>query len=261
VAGDSSYMDLAREQGLLDETLPLAQMRPVIAVAKGNPRRIKSLDDLLRSDVRAGLGSPEAASIGKQTRHVLQQSGQWSALEKAVQERGVFKPTVNEIANDIKIGTIDAGVVWDATANQYPELEIVARLTEDESFFLQVAVGVLKSTKQPTEALRFARYLAGRDGGLREFARYGYTPVQGDVWERTPEILLFSGGVNRVAIEETIRSFEQREGVRVTRVYNGCGILVSQMKAGERPDAYFACDRSVRMENGRISQKLRRSSP
>lgn len=26
------------------------------------------------------------------------------------------------------------------------------------------------------------------------------------------------------------------------RVYNGCGILVAQMKAGQVPDAYFACD-------------------
>jgi hypothetical protein len=36
--------------------------------------------------------------------------------------------------------------------------------------------------------------------------------------------------------------FEQREGVRVTRVYNGCGILVTQMHSGTRPDAYFSCD-------------------
>lgn len=28
----------------------------------------------------------------------------------------------------------------------------------------------------------------------------------------------------------------------MTRVYNGCGILVAQMKAGQIPDAYFACD-------------------
>src|SRR5205823_1974271 len=26
--------------------------------------------------------------------------------------------------------------------------------------------------------------------------------------------------------------------------YNGCGILVAAMKAGDRPDAYFACDKS-----------------
>lgn len=28
----------------------------------------------------------------------------------------------------------------------------------------------------------------------------------------------------------------------MSRVYNGCGILVAQMKAGQTPDAYFACD-------------------
>src|SRR6185295_9603382 len=36
----------------------------------------------------------------------------------------------------------------------------------------------------------------------------------------------------------------KREGVQVTRVYNGCGILVAQMRAGEAPDAFFACDKS-----------------
>jgi ABC-type molybdate transport system substrate-binding protein len=46
----------------------------------------------------------------------------------------------------------------------------------------------------------------------------------------------------RPAIEHTIAAFEEREGVRVLRVYNGCGILVAQMKAGQVPDAYFACD-------------------
>ena len=46
----------------------------------------------------------------------------------------------------------------------------------------------------------------------------------------------------RPAIERTIVEFERREGVEVTRVYNGCGILVAQMKSGLRPDAYFACD-------------------
>ena len=54
--------------------------------------------------------------------------------------------------------------------------------------------------------------------------------------------MFYSGGVNRVAIENTIQSFEKREGVIVERVYNGCGILVSQIKAGQRPDAYLTCD-------------------
>jgi molybdate transport system substrate-binding protein len=48
----------------------------------------------------------------------------------------------------------------------------------------------------------------------------------------------------RPAIEKTLNLFETREGCTITRVYNGCGILVAQMKTGERPDLYFACDSS-----------------
>ncbi len=242
LAGDASFIEIAREQDLLAESIPLATMRPVIATVRGNPKDIRSAADLVRDDVRVALGNPGAASVGKQTRIALTQAGLWEALEKAVQTRGVFKPTVNDVANDLKIGTVDAGVVWDSTANQYPELEIVAPLSTDESFAMQVTVGVLRSSEQPTEALRFARYLSARNKGLKAFERHHYTTVTGDIWAREPEILLLSGGVNRPAIEGTLRAFERREDCKITRVYNGCGILVAQMKAGERPDAYFACD-------------------
>lgn len=242
LAGDASYIEIARKQGLLAEAIPLARMRPVIAVAKGNPKKIRSVKDLLGEDVRVALANPDAASIGKQTQSALTKTGQWQGLADAVRTRGVFKPTVNEVANDVKIGTVDAGVVWDSTVRQYPELETAAPLTDDASSVMDVTVGVLTSSKRPTAALHFARYLGASDRGLLEFARCGYAPVEGDEWAETPEILLLSGGVNRPAIEETLRAFEEREGCRVTRVYNGCGILVAQMKAGERPDAYFACD-------------------
>jgi len=102
--------------------------------------------------------------------------------------------------------------------------------------------GLLTTSKQPTAALRFARFLAAPDEGQKVFAKYDYETIEGDPWAWTPEITLFSGGVNRVAIEDTLKSLEEREGCRITTVYNGCGVLVADMKAGSRPDAYFACD-------------------
>jgi molybdate transport system substrate-binding protein len=236
VAADESYLRMARTNDLLAEIIPLARMAPVIAVRKGNPKRIRSIDDLLRVEV--ALANPEAAAIGSVVREHLRKSGQWDALEQRVR---VFKPTVTDIANDIKLGTVDAGIVWDATVNQYPELEMV-RIPAWSAGGSNVSVGVLRCSQQPTAALHFARYLGAPDKGLKQFSRFGYQPVEGDDWAERPEAVLFSGGVNRLAIEETIQRFEQREGARVTRVYNGCGILVSQMKAGQHPDAYFACD-------------------
>ncbi len=240
LAADESYMKAAREFGLLAETIPLARMRPVIAVAKGNPRNIRTLEDLQRTDVRVAMANPDAASIGRTVRALLQQAGQWAGLEKHIT---VFKPTVNDVANDVKIGSVDAGIVWDATARQYPELELVPVPLFDQATET-ISIGVLKRSTQPAAALRFARYLGARDQGLKQFAKFHYQPVDGDEWAECPEIVLFSGAMLRPGIEKTLKEFEQREGCRFTTVYNGCGVLVAQMRAGQRPDAYFSCDTS-----------------
>ena len=236
---DESYIDLARAKGSGQESLPLARMTPVLAVPKGNPKSLHSLDDLNRVGVRIAQANPEAAAVGKVTKAALMKVGRWAELEKNIV---VTKPTVNDVGNDIVIGAVDAGFVWDATVRQMPQLEAF-NLPEFANVHALVAIGVLTTSEQPTAALRFARYLAARDKGLPLFQRDGYEPVEGDPWAETPELRIFSGAMLRPAIDDTIDEFEKREGVRVTRVYNGCGILVGQMKTdGKSPDAYFACD-------------------
>jgi len=238
-AGDS-YVKSADALGLLAETIPLARQQPVIAVRQGNPRNIRTLEDLRRADFRVAMANPEAASIGRAVRDLLQQAGQWAALEKQVT---VFKPTVNDVANDVKIGSVDAGIVWDATALQFPGLEVVP-VTLFNTVAETISIAVLKHSQQPEAALQFARYLGARDRGLKQFQRFHYEPVEGDEWTKTPEIVLFSGAMLRPGIEKTLKEFELREGCRITTVYNGCGILVAQMRASQRPDAYFSCDTS-----------------
>lgn len=239
LAADHSYIELARSQNLLDEAIPLATMRPVIAVRRGNPKDIESLNDLLRRDIRVALANPDAASIGKLTQQLLTEAGIW---EQAVDVVKVFKPTVTEVANDVLLGAVDAGVVWDATVAQHAdEIEIV-RVPLFEEAANHITIGVLRWCRRPAAALHFARYLQAPEKGAPHFARFGYEPLDGDTWADTPTVTLFSGGVNRLAIQDTLREFEAREGVDVNVVYNGCGILVSMINGGQNPDAYFACD-------------------
>jgi len=50
-----------------------------------------------------------------------------------------------------------------------------------------VTLCVLNSSRQPTAALKFARYLTAADRGLPVFQEYGLKPVDGDLWEERPE--------------------------------------------------------------------------
>jgi molybdenum ABC transporter molybdate-binding protein len=249
LAADDSYTRQGRAKGVVEETLPIATMEPVVVVRKGNPKQIRSAADLSRDDVKVALASPDQAAVGKLTRKLFEAAGLWKSVEARVTAAGVFKPTVGDVANDVKLGSVDAGVVWDTTAAMYPELEIVPT-SELAGGRASIEMGVLSYAKAPTAALRFARYLAARDRGLLKFKEKGFKPVDGDKWEAAPEITFYCGAVNRRAVEGVIKSFSEREGVTVNTVYNGCGILTGQMRTirdqqqgAGFPDTYMACDR------------------
>jgi molybdenum ABC transporter molybdate-binding protein len=247
LAADDSYIHMAREKGLVVESIPIAKMRPVIAVQRNNEKKISSVDDLLHAEVRVALADPGAAAVGKKTKRLLSASGQWGNLEKHATSNGVFKPTVNDVANAVKLGSVDAGIIWDSTAAQYPELKAI-QVPELDAGTATVEIGVVSTCKSPTAALHFARYVTARDRGQESFGEMGWELVDGDLWADHPELNFFVGAVNRRALEPILQRFEQREGVTLNTVYDGCGILTARMRSitetqsGGFPDTYMACD-------------------
>jgi len=242
IAADDGSLADARKFDVIREVIPLARQHPVIAVRKGNPKEIHSLANLFRDDVRVALANPEAASVGKATKAAL--GVNYSALAA---HAVVNKPTVPEIANDLKLGAVDAAIVWDSTVNTFTGLEAV-EAPELSARVENASVAVLSYAPRPTAALRFARYLAAPEKGGTLFKQCGFTPVPGDKWSARPELILYSGGVNRPAVEALLQQFSDREGADITTVINGCGILCASMKAmatasnPKFPDAYYACD-------------------
>ena len=157
-----------------------------------------------------------------------------------------MKPTVTEIAADLSLGTVDAAIIWDSVVPQF-KLEI-APLPELAKHKEHATAAVLSSSQQPAAALRFARYLTAPEKGGAIFEKQGFKNVPGDTWAASPDLVLYSGGVNRLAIEELLQKFAAREGISVTTIFNGCGILCAAMKTmgdssnPKYPDVYYACD-------------------
>lgn len=175
LAADYSYLEIAKQKGLIKESFFISKIRSVIAVAKGNPKKIKNLDDLLKKNIKLGLCNPDAASIGKLSREILSKANLWEDMRAKAM---VLKPTVTDLANDIKLGIIDAGLIWDATVEQYDEIDDVRVKLLDE-YVKHNSLAVLQSSSSPTEALRFAHYVASKDKGYSVFKKYGYEAFEG----------------------------------------------------------------------------------
>lgn len=167
---DESYLALARERSLITDQKSLAKMNAVVAVRKGNPKSVESFADLLRADVRLVQANPDAAAIGKVVRETLAKSRRWDDLAKATI---AFRTSVTDVANDLVIGTADAGIVYDVVLHSYPDLQAI-KLAEFDEVRSQVSIGLLSSTKHPQVAIQFLEYLTNKDGGLRLYTIHGF---------------------------------------------------------------------------------------
>ncbi len=180
IPADDSYIQQARDLGLTAESIPIARVRAVVLLAKGNPKGIAAWADLHRDGVRVAVPNPGAA-VGKLAREHLTATRRWSALEPRVVDTG----TVTEAANATKLGSADAAVVWDAVANAPAYAgQTVLTVPELEGVTGRVEMAVLTQSRDPVAALKFARYATAADQGLVHFRKFGFRveePVGGIV--------------------------------------------------------------------------------
>lgn len=166
----------ARKAEVVREVFPIAVQRPVLAVRKGNPKHIRTLDDLLREDVKTALANPEAASISRVSRKAL--GDKW---DKLAAHATVMKPTVTEVAADVNLGTVDAAIIWDTVTAQFKDTQAI-EVPELSGIKENASACVLSFSTQPEAALRFARYLTAPDKGGAVFQANGFTPAGGEKW-------------------------------------------------------------------------------
>jgi molybdate transport system substrate-binding protein len=169
--GDVWYVDLAADEGLVASKTTVCWLVPVVLVPKGNPRGIRGLADLAAPGVRLGLGDPKACQVGRASQQIFEKNHIKAA---AVEANLVYSsPTVNELGVQVKLGHLDAAIVWDAVAAQYADSAEAIAIPPEENVVSQVAVAVLKSSKEPAAAKAFVEFLLSPEGQAL-FRKNGY---------------------------------------------------------------------------------------
>jgi molybdate transport system substrate-binding protein len=122
--------------------------------------------------LRLGLGDPQACAVGRAAAAILARDKNLQApIERNVEFRSA---TVSELANHVKLGHLDAAIVWDATAAYVSDDADAIPIPPGQNIVSTVAVSVLTSSQPPAVAEKFAEFVASPQG--REvFRRHHYT--------------------------------------------------------------------------------------
>jgi molybdate transport system substrate-binding protein len=178
VPGDLTFMDNAKSKGYIinDTVKPIVYHIPVIAVPKGNPKNITSVQNLSQPGLRVALGDTNATAVGKESIKIFNKSGNLEAVKSNVV---VYAPTVNQLMTYLTSGQVDVAIVTEdvATTSDAQNKIDVIQIPEDQNAIATIGVGLTVFTKNKDLATKFENYIISPQG-LAIWQKHGFKPVK-----------------------------------------------------------------------------------
>lgn len=176
--GATYYFDVAKEKGFTDYEQLIAYHMPVIAVPKGNPANITSLDDLAKPGVKVILGDPKAAAIGNLGNKILEKNGIYEDVENNIIARGA---TVNELVIYVSMNQADASIIWEDLVVNSEKIETVA-IPSEQNIIKIIPIGTLTFSEKNDAAKTFVDFVASEEGKII-FEKHGFTAYPNEKYE------------------------------------------------------------------------------
>lgn len=185
IPGSPDYLELARTQHLVEgEATILAYLVPAIIVAKGNPLRIQTLDDLARPGLKVGMADPDGVCVGLYAVEVLTAN----SLDQQVKPnlRGQVESCARAAAL-IPLGMADAVLGWREFAAWNPAaMEVVPLRPEQVPRLAYVPAVKIRGARNPSGAAAFTAFLSSAEG-MAIFHKWGYLTREADVRPLAPQ--------------------------------------------------------------------------
>ncbi|UCG49545.1 MAG: substrate-binding domain-containing protein [Phycisphaerales bacterium] len=164
------YLDYVSDANAAADSVEVGSLAPVLAVQRGNPKGIKSVEDLARPGLKVALTDPEYATCGKMVFALLESKG----IKDAVMANVGNRLTKNHpaLGTFLKTQAVDAVIIWNGVAHTFADdLEVVQTPYEYEEEIRVHVIG-LDYTKQRELLVRFMEFARAR--GPEIFKAHGY---------------------------------------------------------------------------------------
>ncbi len=172
LAGDIQYIQETEQQGLSVARRTVCHVVPVLAVPRGNPKRILQVGDLGKPGVRFYLVDAKHCQQGIMGERLLARQG--VTAQALAANRVAELPEGQTIAGLLSAGKLAAAIIWEHDAMEMGDGVEILRPPELVAATCPVAVVILRGCRAPTAAERLIEFLVSPAAG-KIFTRHGFS--------------------------------------------------------------------------------------
>ncbi len=159
-SADEAKMDGLEKKSLLLEGTRRSLLSNVLVIVVANDAKLvpKTAADLAKPEFRKiALAEPQTVPAGIYAREYLQKMGLWDG----VKEKVVPTENVRAALAAVESGNVEAGFVYKTDSMISKKVKIAVEISGAEAPRISYPLAVLKNSKEPERAKKFAEYLAG----------------------------------------------------------------------------------------------------
>jgi len=174
--GSAHYRETYLEEGLLGDEVLIGHNQAAFLVKKGNPKKVSAqISELLRDDLKIGISNPSSASIGTETKAILDKRDlYWQVYERIA----YLAPDAGSLNESLIKGDVDLVLNWRATgflAGTRVKLDVI-ELAADVAKPQKLLLNYLTVSEQSELAHQFMEYVASVQGQAI-FRSFGFLDV------------------------------------------------------------------------------------
>ena len=174
--GSSDYMEVAKREGLVDSTTEqqVVYLVNAINVQRGNPKGIRSLQDLCRPGLKIAIANPEGVCVGAYAIEIIETH--LNETERTLLRNNIvnYTESCDKTAAVIALGSVDAVIGWSVFEHWNPKrIESIAIPADQLIRIGYIPIAVTAVSKQPDKAKQFLQFVNGQKG-KSIFRKYQY---------------------------------------------------------------------------------------
>ena len=138
-----------------------------IVIEKGNPKNVKTLDDLANPDLKVVLAAEEVPA-GRYAKQILDKAG--VGVSPVSQE-----DNVKAVVTKVSLGEADAGIVYVTDVTAGGDKVVGVDIPEDQNLMATYPIATVKASKAQDKAQAFMDLVLSADG-QQVLKEYGFLP-------------------------------------------------------------------------------------
>lgn len=184
IPGSPDYMKLAEEDGIVepDSINIISYLVPAILVQQGNPENIQALCDLSETDIKVGIGNPEAVCVGLYAIEILEFNDMLAEIRPNIVTHA---ESCSKTATLVALQSVDAIIGWRVFSEWHDTIDVVYLEPEQIPRISYMPAAVSTYTRDRESAEEFIDFLSSSKGQAI-FKKHGYLATEEEAREYAP---------------------------------------------------------------------------